>query len=489
MGNQESVVDEEYVIKKKEKKTKPQQKVKTTQPNQQQYYQHNQQQQYYQQQQNQQQQYYQNQQHNQQQQYYQQNNQQQYQRPINNQNAFQYDTREKIVGKQNSNNALMQRSMLSVYNSGNRVIDYPSNSNNELTVPKANFDNLEFTPYNFTDEVDKFKKNINEEKVQFDKEEERRRRAFENEQKKKEAYLKKQIDYFESKYNPWEILGLEYNDYNIANIKKAYKRNALKYHPDKAGAKYEDKFQLITQAYIYLLGKAEEHVELDTKMSRKVEKLDYEDDINQGVENIYVSKDKFDINQFNKIFEQYKIPNTFDKGYADLMKEDFKNNDNMIEDNQVFGKKFNNDIFNAHFNNIKTKKKSTEMIEFKEPEALDSSFSNLNQSFFGMDDINDFGSVNSSNLSYTDYKKAHVDETLLIDVNKVKYKTYNSIDQLENDRSKLQYSMSPADRERYEYMERKKMEDDNRRMQKQRDHDNMIKNHYNKINQRLIVHK
>lgn len=479
MGNQESVVDNEYIIKKKEKKTKPQQKVKPTQQNQneQQYYQqnHNQQrqQQYHQQQQYQQQQYQQR---------------QQYQQPINNQNAFQYDTREKIMGKQNSNNALMQRSMLSVYNSGNRVIDYPSNSNNELITPKANFDNLEFTPYNFADEVDKFKKNINEEKVQFDKEEERRRRAFENEQKKKEEYLKKQVDYFESKYNPWEILGLEYNDYNIASIKKAYKRNALKYHPDKAGAKYENKFQLITQAYIYLLGKAEENVELDTKINRKVEKLDYEDDINEGVENIYVSKDKFDINQFNKIFEQYKVPNSFDKGYADLMKEDFKS-DNMIEDNQVFGKKFNNDIFNAHFNNIKTKKKSTDMIEYKEPEALDSSFSNLNQSFFGMDDMNDFGSVNSGNLSYTDYKKAHVDETLLIDVNKVKYKTYNSIDQLESDRSKLQYSMSPADRERYEYMERKKIEDDNRRMQKQRDHDNMIKNHYNKINQRLIVHK
>ena len=479
MGNQESLPDDQYIIKKKEKKTKPDPKMKQTQSRNQE-----DQQQYYQQQQHYQQQQYKS------QKYQQQQYQQQYHKPqqhVNNQNAYQYDMREKIVGKQNSNNALMQRSMLSVYNSGNRVIDYPSNSNNELIIPKANFDNLEFTPYNFTDEVDKFKKNISEEKVQFDKEEERRRKLFEKEQKKKEEYLKKQIDYFESKYNPWEILGLEYNDYNIANIKKAYKRNALKYHPDKAGAKYENKFQLITQAYIYLLGKAEENVELDTKINRKVEKLDYEDNINEGVENIYVSKDKFDINQFNKIFEQYKVPNSFDKGYADLMKEDIKNN-NMIEDNQVFGKKFNNDIFNAHFNNIKGKK-STEVIEYREPEALDSSFSNLNQSFFGMDDINDFGSLNTGNLSYTDYKKAHVDETLLIDVNKVKYKTYNSIDQLESDRSKLQYSMSTADRERYEYMERKKIEDDNRRMQKQRDHDNMIKNHYDKINQRLIVHK
>jgi hypothetical protein len=71
--------------------------------------------------------------------------------------------REKLVEKQYQNSALMERSVLSdiyIKNNVNRMMDYPSNSNNQLSVPKVNIDNIEFTPYNFNDEVDKFKKSI-----------------------------------------------------------------------------------------------------------------------------------------------------------------------------------------------------------------------------------------------------------------------------------------------------------------------------------------
>lgn len=78
---------------------------------------------------------------------------------------------------------------------------------------------------------------------------------------------------------------------------------------------------------------------------------------------------------------------------------------------------------------------------------------------------------------------------MLIDVNKVKYKTYNSIDHLENERSQLSFELSPEDRRREQYLERKRVEDDNQRMQKQNQYDSMIEGQYRKINQRLIVHK
>jgi hypothetical protein len=389
----------------------------------------------------------------------------------------------------NSINPIMERNMLSeIYiKNNNYVYPYPTNSNNELDIPKTNFDNIKFTPYNFNEEIDKYKKNIHHEKEEFDKNERERRKIFEKNQSLKKDFLENEIKKFETEYNPWEILHLKNNDYNIENIKKAYKRLALKYHPDKAGAKYEDKFQLITQSYIYLLGKAEENHMINNKINAVVEDVDYEDNINENVVNIYVDKDKFDINQFNQIFDKYKIPNSFDKGYSDLMKEDINNNDEQNE--QIFGKKFNNDIFNAHFDNIKNKKASTDLIQYREPEALDSSNNNVNQTFFGVDDVDDFGSVNSNNLSYTDYKKAHVDETLLIDVNKVKYKTYNSIDQLESDRASIAYTPTHEDKLRYDYLERKRLEDDNLRLQQQKNYDEMIQKQYQKINQRLIIHK
>ena len=392
----------------------------------------------------------------------------------------------KIESKNFANNIIMERNMLSdIYIKKNEYITpYPTNSNNELDIPKTNFDNIKFTPYNFNDEVNKYKKNIDNERDVFENNEKTRRKIFENNEKTKKEFLNKEIKKFETDYNPWKILDLNDNDYNINNIKKAYKKMALKYHPDKAGNKYEDKFQLITQSYIYLLGKAEENNIISTKINKAVENVNYEDNINESVENIYIDKDKFDINQFNKIFDTYKIPNSFDKGYSDLMNKDIQKNDE-----QVFGKKFNNDIFNAHFDNIKNKKISSDIIQYQEPEALDSSNNNLNQTFFGVNDIEDFGSINNSNLSYTDYKKAHVDETLLIDINKVKYKTYNSIDQLESDRSNISYTQNHEDKLRYDYLEKKRLEDDNLRLQHQKNYDDMVKKQYNKINQRLIIHK
>ena len=391
-----------------------------------------------------------------------------------------------LYDKKNSNNALMERNMLSdIYSKKNQLISYPSSSNDEMTIPKKNIDNIKFTPYNFDEEVNSFKQNIDTERVEFENKEKERRKMFERSEKDKQKYLEIQIKKFEAEYNPWEILGLEQNDYNINNIKKAYKKNALKYHPDRAGTKYQDKFQLITQSYIYLLKKSEDNNMLETKINKKVEKSNYEDDINEGVENIYINKDNFDINQFNKIFGQYKMPSSFDKGYSDMMKEDI----NEQREEPLFNKKFSNDIFNANFDNVKTKKNSTAIIQFQEPDALDSSVNNLSQSFLGVDDIQDFGSVNNNNLSYTDYKKAHVNENLLIDVNKVKYKTYNSVDQLESDRSNISHTMSPEDKRRYEYLERKKTEDDDLRMRQQKNYDEMVGQQYSKINQRLIIHK
>jgi len=393
--------------------------------------------------------------------------------------------------KQQYNNALMERNMLGdVFRNNNRgrnqvgIFDYPLNSNDEIDEPKKNFDNIKFTPYNFKDEVDKFKNSIHNERTEFETKEKERRNRFDKMEKEKKKYLENEISKFEQEYNPWEILGLNNNDYNIEHIKKAYKKSALKYHPDRAGDKYQDKFQLITQAYIYLLNKVEESNYYEEKIKKPVQNMNYEDNINEGRVNIHIDKDKFDINKFNKIFEEYKVPSVYDKGYSSLMKGEIQE-----KNNEVFGQNFNKDIFNAHFDNLKKKKTSTDMIEYNEPLALESSLSNLNQSYLGMDDIDDFGAVNNNGLSYTDIKRAHVDETLLIDVSKVKYKTYNSIEQLENDRSNLSYNMSVEDKRRYDYMERKKQEDEVNRQQKQKDYDNMLESHYNKLNRKLIVNK
>ena len=420
--------------------------------------------------------------------HYQQNPQQQY---YNQQQNTQYVQQQSTQLQQSSmklrmenqnanNNIIANRNLLNANNNAPPpIMPYPESTQ---LVQKYNL-NAELNPYNFTEEVDKFKYELENEKTKFNEEEMKRRAEFDRNMEKKNEYLNNQIKNFETKYNPYKILGLNNDDNDLANIKKAYKKMALKYHPDKVGDKYNNEFQLVTQSYVYLLNKCEKINEIKTKTSKKVEFVEYTDDVNDSVENIYVSKDKFDINTFNKIFEKYKLPDAFDDGYGDLYKEDL--NEKPPAENEIFGKKFNKEVFNSQFDNIKSKKASTDIIEYNEPEALYSS-SGSGFTELGLNKVNDFS---ANNLSYTDYRKAHVDETLLIDASKVKFKTYNSVEQLENDRSKISYKPSQEEILRNSNLDRIKKQKEDERLKYLQDRDDVINNHYKKLNNKLIVHK
>ena len=498
MGNQESVPKNNKIIRKQNYQQQQQQNYNTQQYIQQKYSQPPQQQNYQQQHQYSQQ----AQRHYQQQQYSQQpqqnyNTQQYSQQPKQSQqnyNSQQYyqqqsqtlqqsSVKSRLENQNANNNLIANRNLLNTpYNSNNNhppIMPYPESTQ---LVQKYNL-NAELNPYNFTEEVDKFKNELDNEKTKFNEEEMKKRAEFDRNMEKKNEYLSSQIKNFEEKYNPYKILGLNNDDNNLVNIKKAYKKMALKYHPDKVGDKYNNEFQLVTQSYVYLLNKSEKMSELKNKTSKKVEFVEYEDDINESVENIYVSKDKFDLNTFNKIFEKYKLPDAFDDGYGELYKE--KIDEKIPAENEIFGKKFNKEVFNSQFDNIKSKKASTDIIEYNEPEAL---FSSSGSGFteLGLNKVNDFS---ANNLSYTDYRKAHVDETLLIDTSKVKFKTYNSVEQLENDRSKISYKPNQEEILRNSNLDRMKKQKEDERLKYLQDRDDVINNHYKKINNKLIVHK
>jgi hypothetical protein len=259
---------------------------------------------------------------------------------------------------------------------------------------------------------------------------------------------------------------------------------ALKYHPDKAGEQYAEHFQLITQSYIYLLNKCEQQNEMENKMSRPVTKQEYVDDVNEvGVENIYVNKDKFDIQNFNKIFEDHHLQEDENEGgYGEL----YKQNDKEVGDHKIFNTSFSKDIFNANFDSVKQNKNtSQDLIQYYEPEALISS--NVGFQELGKGKVNDYSG--NSSLSYTDYKRAHLEDNVLIDASKVKYKEYKNLDQLKMDRENLNYQASHDDSLRYKAYERMREEKERERLEKLREQEDRMEKNYRKINQRLIVHK
>jgi curved DNA-binding protein CbpA len=136
-------------------------------------------------------------------------------------------------------------------------------------------------------------------------------------------------------------------------LKVAYKKMALRSHPDKGGS--EEYFEAVTRAYAYLSeilkfmkgGKRDTGARVDaTHMSQAQQsresdskKWDY------GGEPVRLNAKNLDMNAFNKLFEQTHMPDPDSDGYGDWLKDANGGNGG----GQKFKGEFNRDVFNRMF--------------------------------------------------------------------------------------------------------------------------------------------
>jgi curved DNA-binding protein CbpA len=132
-----------------------------------------------------------------------------------------------------------------------------------------------------------------------------------------------------------------------STLKKAYKKAALRAHPDKGGS--EKEFEAVTRAYAYLgeiiqrihggrmaEGNVEAPTVLNDHRSQVAEKW-------KMVDPVSLNPDKLDLNTFNTMFDKTRIPDPDDSGYGDWLKgED-------TSSSVKFGGKFNRDVFHKAF--------------------------------------------------------------------------------------------------------------------------------------------
>jgi curved DNA-binding protein CbpA len=177
----------------------------------------------------------------------------------------------------------------------------------------------------------------------------------------------KAIGYFQACL---EVLGLEEEvALTHETLKTAYKKAALRNHPDKGGS--EKGFEKVTRAYAYLTeilrrihggrkseGKVEEPNVL--KDSRKTESKEW-----QHVEPVKLNPKKLDLDAFNKMFEQTRIPDPEEDGYGDWLK-----NEKESSSSPAFSGKFNRDVFNQMFDDEAKKNSHTGNFIIHQPEAL-----------------------------------------------------------------------------------------------------------------------
>ena len=210
-----------------------------------------------------------------------------------------------------------------------------------------------------------------------------------------------------------QVLGLEEEvALTEEELKKAYKKAAMKAHPDKRGGS-EKHFEAVTRAYAYLseilgringgrkagLKKVEEPNLLKTERSTEADQWKH-------VEPVRFNPDKLDLNAFNKMFEQTRIPEPDEDGYGDWLQQTSDTNA------PKFSGKFNRDVFNSMFEQEAQKaKNSNTQLAVASAQAL-----MLNPTAgveLGRDKPADFTApINAANgLKYTDLRAAYSTES------------------------------------------------------------------------------
>lgn len=268
--------------------------------------------------------------------------------------------------------------------------------------------------------------------------------------------------------------------FTLDQLKTSYKKLAMKTHPDRPSGS-QKKFQFVTKCYFLLLEQLKKEEEDKTFTDLKQGSKNY---INTQNENKKVSKSSFNLKLFNKIFEENKIYDENEEGYQDWLKNDGQN-----KQPELFSDKFNLDVFNNTFNKHKTDDPNSQIVEYKEPEALVSCES-LN---FTTLDGGKKGSFNKwkeqkNDLEYSDLKSAYTNGNL-INPNAVSYRTYKNVDELERTRANVSYQMTPEEMAKEEAIKRYEAEQEEKRLQRLRQRDNLMSDHYRNVHERLLGYK
>ena len=249
------------------------------------------------------------------------------------------------------------------------------------------------------------------------------------------------------KLDPYKILKVSKN-YDEKTLKKAYLKAAMKAHPDRGGT--PQAFQQVSIAFTVLQKKLKERENNHSHTELRDSARDYyTQQLNQPKVNVNMTEN-FDVDVFNKIYDENKIPEVYDDGYGDWMNS---NPALESEQNKMFQNGFNKDMFNATFENYKREQSQrnpqNQLVKYQEPEVKISMSNSDSIMTLGQGKITDF-SGNSDNLAYTDYKQAFTDGSTLIDINSVDTSgRSNSIGGIKSQCSNISYTMNQKDQQLY----------------------------------------
>ena len=302
-------------------------------------------------------------------------------------------------------------------------------------------------------------------------------------------------------FNPYEIIGVS-KRFTLDELKYNYKKVAKRVHPDRGGN--EKLFKLVTLAYKQLL---EIHKLKQINKEFNELKSDFQEfttnqdnqqrrhrDLHRNSDRSSKKSSRSRQNQqdsngnfgdmFNKVYEENKIDDVYDRGYGDLMTESDANRPDIDIKKTVNSMK----NFNQAFDSTPISKHNKKIIKYRDPIALPTSLKTLQYTEIGIDKLSDF-STETSNLSCVDYKKAH-STSKLIDKNYVRQRTgYNDIGGLEAERANIDYNMSEEDLRKQAYLKKKEQLKELKRLERLQQMDMMHQESFNRVNELMVNYK
>jgi len=200
-------------------------------------------------------------------------------------------------------------------------------------------------------------------------------------------------------------------------LKSAYKRMALKSHPDKGGS--EEYFEAVTRAYAYLseilkhmrggrrtettVGASTNAASLHSQRDAEAKKWDHGEPVRLNAKNL-------DMNAFNALFEKTHLPDPDSDGYGDWLK-----GADSRASGPAFKGEFNRDVFNRMFDeeSKKSRQPSNQLIVHPGEMAL-----SINPNY-GVDLVGErpatYTAAPNSKFQFTDLRGAYTSESTISD--------------------------------------------------------------------------
>lgn len=197
-------------------------------------------------------------------------------------------------------------------------------------------------------------------------------------------------------------------------LKKAYKKAALRVHPDKRGGSNEA-FDAVTRAFAYLNDILLLVKGRSADTGRAVPGLDTvhkqrssdSESWQMPSEPVVLNAKNLNLTAFNQLFEQTRIPDPDEDGYGDWLKDEGVSGKQKRMSGKKFSEEFNREVFNQMF---EEENKSGAMIRFQQPQELALSTAGVE---LGRDRPADYTAAPNSEVQYTDLRQAYTKENTI----------------------------------------------------------------------------